>query len=402
MKLYCNIPISTPNAFARIAAELTGQQIEVVEVTEEFRKSKEYKDMTITDKFPLLKTDKGVLHESSAIAKYFCALAGGKYLGTGPVERAQVDQWIAFANTTLVAPIMTVLNGIFGWAEVTQGDWNEASKNLKAHVKTLNTHLEGKKWLVGNSMTIADVYVGMVLLYPFQTNLDGGFRKAMKNITTWAESVYAIPEFVKILGTVQLCAKALKPVVAAEKKKEEKKAAPAPAPKKVEKAEKPKDNVESLPPTPFNLYDFKTLFVNHPDKGGKGVDTWYEMLDWEGWSFWHFHYDKYEGEGEKLHVTNNLMNGFLSRAEHTSKYTFARHGVFGEEPNLEIKGVWLLRGTVIPDGLQKEHPQFEYYHTRKLDPRNNKDDDKIVREYMGGKEGDTMEGLLCQTFRWHK
>lgn len=144
MKLYCNIPISTPNAFARIAAEMTGQKIEVVEVTEEFRKSKEYKDMTITDKFPLLKTDKGVLHESSAIGKYFCSLAGGKFLGATPVERAQVDQWIAFGNTTLVAPIMTVLSGTFGWSEVNQADWNEASKNLKAHVKTLNTHLEGK------------------------------------------------------------------------------------------------------------------------------------------------------------------------------------------------------------------------------------------------------------------
>ena len=37
-------------------------------------------------------------------------------------------------------------------------------------------------------------------------------------------------------------------------KKEEVKAAPA---------EKPKDNVESLPPTDFNLYDFKTFYVNH-------------------------------------------------------------------------------------------------------------------------------------------
>lgn len=198
-----------------------------------------------------------------------------------------------------------------------------------------------------------------------------------------------------------MCAKALKPVLVAEKK-EPKKAAAAPVKKEKKETEKPKDNVESLPPTPFNVYDFKTLFINHPDKAGKGVDTWYEMLDWEGWSFWHFHYDKYEGEGVKLHVTNNLMSGFLSRAEHTSKYSFARHGVFGEEPNLEIMGVWLVRGTVIPDGLAKNHPQFEYYHSRKLDPRNNKDDDKMIREYFSAKEEDLVGGLVAQTLRWHK
>jgi hypothetical protein len=55
----------------------------------------------------------------------------------------------------------------------------------------------------------------------------------------------------------------------------------------------------------------------------------YKMLDWEGWSFWRFEYDIYEGEGAKEHITNNLMNGFISRAEHTNKYTFGRHCVLG-------------------------------------------------------------------------
>lgn len=96
------------------------------------------------------------------------------------------------------------------------------------------------------------------------------------------------------------------------------------------------------------------------------------------------------------------MNGFLSRAEHAGKYTFGRHGVFGEEPNLEIMGVWMMRGTEIPDGLAKEHPQFEYYKTRKLDPRNNADDDKLVRDFMGGKEEETINGLKCQTLKWQK
>jgi len=296
---------------------------------------------------------------------------------------------------------MKVNTGIFGTGKISSNDWNEAAKNLKAHVKTLNTALEGKKFVAGNEITLADFVLAMALMRPLQTTLDAGFRKAMKNVGAWAESVYAQESVKKVCGSVQLAAKALKPIVTVEKKEEKKKAAPAPAaPKK--KEEKPKDNVEALPPTNFNVYDFKTLYVNHKDKKGAAVDTWYEMLDWEGWSFWHFHYEIYEDEGAKLHVTNNLMNGFLNRAEHTSKYAFARQGVFGEEPNLEIMGVWLLRGQEIPDGLKKEHPQFEYYRHRKLDPRNNKEDDKLVREYFGGKEGEKIAGMHCQTLKWHK
>ena len=87
------------------------------------------------------------------------------------------------------------------------------------------------------------------------------------------------------------------------------------------------------------------------------MDESYAKIDWEGWSFWEFHYEKYDDEGQKLHLTNNLMNGFLSRAEGALKFVFGRHGVFGEAPNFEIKGIWLVRGKDrIPDCLSKDHP----------------------------------------------
>lgn len=283
------------------------------------------------------------------------------------------------------------------------GAWNEQSKNLKGHVKVINTALEGKQWLVGNSATIADVVVSQALATSFQTTLDGGFRKAMKNISTWVEACYALPAVTSVCGNIKLCAKALKPTVQAEKKEEKKKAAPAPVAKKEAPAEKPKNNIEVLPPTSFDLYAFKTLFVNHPDKKGAAVDTWYEMCDWEGWSFWFLHYDIYEGEGEKLHFANNIMGGFLTRAEHVNKIAFGRHAVVGEIPKLEIMGVWFVRGPKeLPDPLTKEHPSMEYYKCRLLDPRNNKDDDKLIREFFGGQEGDMMNGYKCQTLKWFK
>lgn len=158
----------------------------------------------------------------------------------------------------------------------------------------------------------------------------------MKDVTAWAEKVYALPQAQKFIGNGKMCSKALKPVTIPDPKKEEKKkeAAPKPVAEAPKVVEKKKDNVESLPPSSWVLYDFKTFFVNHPDKKGAAVDEWYKGLDWEGWSFWFFHYDIYEGEGDKLHITKNLMTGFLSRAEHTAKYTFGRQAVLGEEPNL--------------------------------------------------------------------
>jgi elongation factor 1-gamma len=194
---------------------------------------------------------------------------------------------------------------------------------------------------------------------------------------------------------VKLAKKVVKPTVKADPPKPAKKMEEKPKEEKPKKVEKPKDNVESLPPSPFDLYNFKTFFVNHADKKGAAVDEFYKQLDWEGWSFWFLHYDIYEGEGTKLHITNNLMGGFLTRAEHSNKYTFGRMGVLGEEPDLQIMGCWLMRGQEIPDGLAKEHPQFEYYRTRKLDPRNVKADDELVRQFFGGVEGEKINGLTA-------
>ena len=47
--------------------------------------------------------------------------------------------------------------------------------------------LEGKKFLVGDSLSLADVVVASALMEPSQTVLDGGFRKGklMKNLEPW-------------------------------------------------------------------------------------------------------------------------------------------------------------------------------------------------------------------------
>jgi len=158
----------------------------------------------------------------------------------------------------------------------------------------------------------------------------------MKNIEPWAKSIYDLPEFIEVQGRIRLCDKALKPVGLIEEKKEEKKkeAPKEAAPKQEEKPVKVLDNVESLPPSQFDLFTFKTLYVNHPDKKGEGMEEWYKQMDWEGWSFWRLEYDIYEGEGAKEHITKNLLGGFINRAEHTSKYTFGRMCVLGDEPNL--------------------------------------------------------------------
>jgi len=135
-----------------------------------------------------------------------------------------------------------------------------------------------------------------------QIALDPGFRKAMPNVTAWFEKFIKLPQVVKRIGNIKLAQKTIKPQL--PPKKEEKKAA-APA-KKEETAEaapskKEENPLDALPPSKFDLYNFKTLFVNSPDRRGEGMKFFFENYDTEGYSIYFIHYEKYEGEGQVIY-----------------------------------------------------------------------------------------------------
>jgi len=205
-----------------------------------------------------------------------------------------------------------VLKATFGWPPLIDKDtYNEGIKNLKANVTLINNALNGKDFLVGGRLTVADLVIALMLTHAFSTVLDGGFRKAMAHATKWLESIIAKEEVIARLGKVKFCAKSLPPTLAAETKKEEVKKAPAEA-KPAEAKEKKEENpLDQLPPSSFNMFDFKTFFVNHPDKRGEGMKAFFEQFDKEGYSIYELDYELYEGEGTVLYQTVNLMNGFL-------------------------------------------------------------------------------------------
>ena len=62
------------------------------------------------------------------------------------------------------------------------------------------------------------------------------------------------------------------------------------------------------------MYDYKTKFVNSPDKTATLRELW-AAWEPEAFSLWFVHYDKLDGECVEEHVTNNMMNGFMQRID---------------------------------------------------------------------------------------
>lgn len=211
MQILANNPQHSKVIIQRIVADWSEATVEVKA------------DASIEKDAVVLQVSEGRVQGYSAAARYIAQAGNGKLLGSTAVEKSQVDQWISWANAQLIPNVRVVAKAVFGSAETTKTAYTEANNALKACTKTLNTVLEGRQFLVGNSWTLADVIVLQVLKVPLQTVLDAGFRKGTgKNVEAWALRYYGEDVVVKHEGRVQLAAKPLKPVLIEEKKPEKK------------------------------------------------------------------------------------------------------------------------------------------------------------------------------------
>jgi len=110
------------------------------------------------------------------------------------------------------------------------------------------------------------------------------------------ERLIKVPEVVRRLGHVKFAAKTVKAQVTAAPKEEKKVAKVEKKPAGDDDEEKPAKKeanpLDVLPPTPFDLFAFKTFIVNHPDRKGEGMKFFFENYDKNGYSIYFVHYDK--------------------------------------------------------------------------------------------------------------
>eukprot|EP01016_Furgasonia_blochmanni_P047220 TRINITY_DN691_c0_g1_i8.p1 TRINITY_DN691_c0_g1~~TRINITY_DN691_c0_g1_i8.p1 ORF type:complete len:492 (-),score=241.76 TRINITY_DN691_c0_g1_i8:175-1557(-) len=382
-------------------------------------KSETFLKMNPNGKIPVLQTADGAIFESNAIVRFLARQnTSANLYGNGAYEQGVVDQWLDW-TTTEVEPVTAALTyPILGHTEFDSAKRDRANIDITKVITVLENALKanGGNFLVGKQLTIADVVVASGLFNLYTLVWEEAQRKQYPTVTAWLTGLFNNATFKQVWGPVRFATKTFQVSAGQAQPAQPKPAAQPKAPAQPKPAEKPKKKEEeeedepkekkdknpldSLPPTSFVLYDFKTLFVNAENKQD-ALDFLWKNYDPQGFSLYHVQYQKAEGEGVKLFLTNNLKNGFIQRLDHFRKYAFGVHGVYGEEPNLEIRGVWLWRGQGIPQEI-KDLDSYDYHTWRQLDS-NNEADKKLLGEYWTGlEEGKIVEGLRARDVSYFK
>jgi glutathione S-transferase len=159
-------PMPAPNP-RRVRIFLAEKGVDLPETTVDMmkreHKSPEFRAKNSMGQIPALELDDGTcISETVAICRYFEETHPSPPLfGTSAVEKALVDQWIRRVEFAVMMPV-----GNF-WrhahprtaALLTQyKDFGESNKETyKGAQKYLNRELEGREFLVGDSITMADI-----------------------------------------------------------------------------------------------------------------------------------------------------------------------------------------------------------------------------------------------------
>jgi glutathione S-transferase len=135
------------------------------------------------------------LAESGAILWYFGE--GTRFVPADPYDRAQVLQWMFFEQYDLEPSIAVVRFWVAysGRPEQFEPERPAKMKAGKGVLEALDRHLEGRRYVVGDSLTLADIALyGYTHVAP-----EGGFDlDSYSMIRSWLDRVAAEPGHVPI------------------------------------------------------------------------------------------------------------------------------------------------------------------------------------------------------------
>ena len=185
------------------AAKIMGVELERVNVdlfkgesqTAEFKSRLNPHGLT-----PVLEDGDTILWESSAINLYLANKMNSPLVGTTQEERFQVLQWMFWSGEHWRTFTTTIFDERVG--KTVMGVPKDASLikfaegKIRAAAKVLDRHLEGRKFMVGNGLTFADIDIAAPFSqvdrakFPFKEypNLIAWHDNLLQSFPAWAET----------------------------------------------------------------------------------------------------------------------------------------------------------------------------------------------------------------------
>jgi glutathione S-transferase len=157
--------------------------------------SPEFLRLNPVGKLPVLVDGDQVLTESAAIVVYLAEkYPQARLLPTGLTERAQAYRWLLFTVTELEQPLWRMARHTFLYPEQKRSpqDVELAREDIRPMIEVLDRHMQGRSYVVGDSVTVAD----FVLAFTLDWANEEGLLEDFPVLKQYMEAMYRRPKAV--------------------------------------------------------------------------------------------------------------------------------------------------------------------------------------------------------------
>lgn len=243
-------------------------------------------------------------------------------LGKTKQDYASILKWMSFSNSELLPQLAAWFRPLIGRDPYNKKSVEDAQKASNKIIDILEQHFLVNTYLVGERLTLADIFVATQCSRGFEFFFDKAWRSERVNFVRWYETVMNQPILTDIDAMPKWAEEALKYTPpkkeAAPKKEQPKKEAPKPKAKEVDEDEeeeqqeapKPKHPLEALGKSTFVLDDWKRKYSNEETRES-ALPWFWENAKFDEYSLWRVDY-KYNDELTMTFMTSNLIGKYWS------------------------------------------------------------------------------------------
>ncbi|KAL8404115.1 hypothetical protein RB594_009103 [Gaeumannomyces avenae] len=334
-------------------------------------------------------SDGYVLSECIAIAIYVTSQnEKTTLLGKTKQDYASILKWMSFFNSEVLPPMGAWYMPLLGKDTYNKKVVEETSKKTLKAISVVEEHLKNNTFLVGERITLADLFSVGIIARGFEFFFDKQWRQEYPHTTRWYTTVYQQPIYSAVAPPLELLETPKLTNTPPKKAEQPKKEAPKPkaAPAQgndegEEEEEKPKPKAKHpcdlLPKASVPIDEWKRQYSNNPVPAA--MEWFWKNINFEEYSLWKVEY-KYNEELGIPFMSCNLIGGFEQRLEASRKFLMGSASVYGDGKGSFIQGAFVIRGQ---DHVQvfDVAPDWESYTFTKLDPTKEEDKQYVRDEW---------------------
>jgi glutathione S-transferase len=164
----------------------------------------EFLQLNPAAKIPVLVDGDFVLTESAAIVLYL-AEKYGKFLPTDARGRAETNRWLLFTVTELEQPLWRIAKNrqLYPEAQRLAADIPLAGQDFRAMADVAEKHMQGRTFVVGDSVTVAD----FVLAYTLDWASEVQLLDRCPQLVAYMERMYTRPKAPKRIAQLRAAAR---------------------------------------------------------------------------------------------------------------------------------------------------------------------------------------------------